>query len=130
MTRVTGGNASHIFGTLGVLGTSNLFLINPNGILFGQNASLDMQGSFVGTTANGVQFENQELFSTINPQTPSLLMVNVPTGLQYGRNPRAIQVQKASLQAPNGQALTLAGGTVNIHGGQLLAPSGQVDLGG
>ncbi len=55
LTRVTGRNGSNIFGTLGVAGAANLFLINPNGILFGQNASLDVQGSFVGKTANGVQ---------------------------------------------------------------------------
>ncbi|BAY09010.1 filamentous hemagglutinin N-terminal domain-containing protein [Calothrix sp. NIES-2098] len=130
LTRVTGGNGSSIFGTLGVNGTANLLLINPNGIVFGQNASLDVQGSFVGTTANGVQFGNQQLFSATNPQAPSLLMVSVPVGLQYGNHPGAIQVQGASLQVPNGQTLTLVGGTVNIDGGQLLAPGGQVELGG
>ncbi|BAY91292.1 MULTISPECIES: filamentous hemagglutinin N-terminal domain-containing protein [unclassified Tolypothrix] len=130
LTRVTGGNASNIFGTLGVAGAGNLFLINPNGILFGQNASLDVQGSFVGTTANGVQFGNQQLFSATNPQAPSLLMVSVPTGLQYGSNPGAIQSQGAILQVPDGQTLTLAGGTVNIDGGQLLAPGGLVELAG
>ncbi|WP_158333186.1 filamentous hemagglutinin N-terminal domain-containing protein [Calothrix sp. PCC 6303] len=129
LTRVTGNNSSSIFGTLGVDGNANLFLMNPNGILFGANAKLDVQGSFVGTTANGVLFGNQQLFSTTNPQAPSLLVVSVPLGLQYGNNPEAIQVQGASLQVPNGQTLTLAGGTVNVDGGQLLAPGGRVELG-
>ena len=59
-SRVTGGGRSDIFGRLGVispdnvtLGTANLFLINPNGIMFGRNSSLDVGGSFIGTTANG-----------------------------------------------------------------------------
>jgi filamentous hemagglutinin family protein len=34
LSRVTGGNRSDILGTLGVLGNANLFLINPNGIIF------------------------------------------------------------------------------------------------
>ncbi|MBW4456973.1 MAG: filamentous hemagglutinin N-terminal domain-containing protein [Nostoc indistinguendum CM1-VF10] len=130
LTRVTGGNASNIFGTLGVAGAANLFLMNPAGIVFGQNAQLDVQGSFVGTTANGVQFDNQQLFSATNPQTPSLLTVGVPVGLQYGGNPGAIQVQGASLKVPNGQSLTLASGAVNIDGGKLFAPGGRVELGG
>ncbi|MBD0302856.1 MAG: filamentous hemagglutinin N-terminal domain-containing protein, partial [Tolypothrix sp. T3-bin4] len=130
LTRVTGGKESNIFGTLGVSGAANLFLMNPAGIVFGQNAQLDVQGSFVGTTANGVQFGNQELFSATNPQTPSLLTVGVPVGLQYGNNPGAIQAQGATLQVQGGQSLTLAGGAVNIDGAELLAPGGQVKLAG
>ncbi len=60
LTRVTGNNASQILGKLGVLGNANLFLINPNGILFGKDASLDINGSFVGTTANFINFKTEQ----------------------------------------------------------------------
>jgi filamentous hemagglutinin family protein len=60
LTRVTGANRSSILGRLGVLGDANLFLINPNGIVFGQDASLDVQGSFLATTANAVNSRSQE----------------------------------------------------------------------
>ncbi|NET09364.1 MAG: filamentous hemagglutinin N-terminal domain-containing protein, partial [Symploca sp. SIO2B6] len=49
--RVTGGHASHLDGVLGVNGATDLFLLNPNGILFGPNARLDIGGSLVATTA-------------------------------------------------------------------------------
>src|SRR4028118_228994 len=57
-TRVTGGNPSNILGNLGVLGNSNLFLINPKGIVFGPNARLDLRGSFIGSTGSGILFDN------------------------------------------------------------------------
>src|SRR5574337_387708 len=52
--RVTGGNVSHILGTIQTTGfeNANLFLMNPTGILFGPNASLNVGGSVAFTTAN------------------------------------------------------------------------------
>ena len=62
-TRVTGGNPSNIDGTLGVMGgNANLFLINPSGVIFGPNASLNLNGSFGATTANAIQFGDQGCF--------------------------------------------------------------------
>ncbi|MEO1299983.1 MAG: filamentous hemagglutinin N-terminal domain-containing protein, partial [Cyanobacteria bacterium J06636_16] len=54
LTRVTGSNPSHILGTLGVAGPADLFLLNPNGIVFGENASLDVSGSFFASTATEI----------------------------------------------------------------------------
>ena len=84
LTRVTGGNASNILGTLGVDGNANLFLINPSGIVFGENARLDVRGSFVGTTASGLQFGEQGNFSATNPEAPPLLTVN-PNALFFNQ---------------------------------------------
>ncbi len=143
LTRVTGGNTSNIFGTLGVDGAANLFLINPNGILFGQNASLDIRGSFVGTTANAVQFGNQD-FSATNPQAPPLLTVQ-PSGLLFNQINQNAAIQNNSiapagvdpagfdavgLRVSDGKSLLLVGGNVNMDGGQLNAYGGRVELGG
>ena len=83
-SRVTGSNRSNILGTLGVNGDANLFLINSNGIFFGSNASLDIGGSFLATTANAIQFGDRYFFSTTNPQNPSLLTVN-PSALFFSQ---------------------------------------------
>jgi len=124
-SRVTGTDPSDILGTLGVNGAADLFLINPNGILFGENAQLDIRGSFVGSTANGVVFENGTIFSATNPEAPPLLTINVPLGLQYGnQNPAAI-TNSGNLEV--GEDLTLVGGTISSTG-QLAAPAGHLEI--
>ena len=90
-SRVTGSQSSTIDGILKSQGTANLFLMNPNGIVFGPNARLELGGSFLGTTASVIKFEDGIEFNTVN--TSPLLSVKVPIGLQMGTNPGAIQVQ-------------------------------------
>jgi filamentous hemagglutinin family protein len=129
LARVTGTNPSEILGKLGTFGNSqpNLFLMNPNGIIFGQNASLDVQGAFVATTANAIQFGNQGFFSATNPQSPTLLTVN-PSAFFFNQIQAAQIKNQSSLQVPNGQSLLLVGGDINLEGGKLFAPGGRVEL--
>ncbi|HEY9610777.1 filamentous hemagglutinin N-terminal domain-containing protein [Allocoleopsis sp.] len=112
-SRVTGTNVSNILGTLGVNGHANLFLLNPNGIIFGSNARLDINGSFLATTATSFQFPGGTQFSATNPQAPPLLSINVPLGVQYGSQPGNI-TNTGNLTA--GQDLTLAAGNLNLQG--------------
>ncbi|NEO70615.1 filamentous hemagglutinin N-terminal domain-containing protein [Moorena sp. SIO3H5] len=129
LSRVTGTNVSNILGTLGVLGNANLFLINPNGIFFGPNSRLDLGGSFFGSTADSVLFEDGTVFSTKNPNDKPLLTINIPSGLQYGSNPGSITNQSSGLEVPNGQTLGLIGGEVTIPNGALGASDGRIELG-
>ncbi|NEO80793.1 filamentous hemagglutinin N-terminal domain-containing protein [Moorena sp. SIO4G3] len=130
LSRVTGTNVSNILGTLGVLGNANLFLINPKGIFFGPNSRLDIRGSFFGSTADSVLFDDGTVFSALNPNAKPLLTINIPSGLQYGSNPGSITNQSSLFVVPNGQTLGLIGGEVTIPGGALLALDGRIELGG
>jgi filamentous hemagglutinin family protein len=140
LTRVTGTNASNILGTLAVSGgNANLFLINPNGINFGQNASLNLGGSFVASTANSLVFADGTIFSAKAPQTTPLLTISVPIGLQFGKTPGDIRVQGIGNQAPRsaplglqtqpGNTLALVGENVLFEGGLMTVPEGRVELG-
>ncbi|MEH2253231.1 two-partner secretion domain-containing protein [Nostoc sp.] len=144
LTRVTGSNISNILGTLGVDGGANLFFLNPNGILFGNNARLDVAGSFVASTANSFVFGDRLEFSATNPQTPSPLLTVNPSALlfnqlQAGRienrsiAPAGIDpsgLNAYGLRVGDGKSLLLVGGNVSIDGGQLNAYGGRVELGG
>lgn len=127
-SRVTGGNISNIDGLIRANGSANLFLINPAGILFGENASLSIGGSFYGSSASSIVFENGE-FST-DLDTPPLLTVNAPIGLGFRDNPGDIATNQSSLTASTGQTLALLGGNLNFDGGSLGTLGGRVELGG
>jgi filamentous hemagglutinin family protein len=128
LSRVTGNNLSNILGTLGVDGGANLFFLNPNGIIFGENAWLDISGSFVASTANSFVFENGTQFSATNPEAPPLLTISITPGLQYGTNqPRATISNSGNLAVGSGQTLTLHGSTVTSMG-IVAAPGGTVQV--
>jgi len=129
-SRVTGTNLSNINGLLGVAGSANLFLINPNGIVFGQNAALGIQGSFVASTADSLLFDDNFEFSASNPLAPPLLEVNIPIGLSFRSEPENIINQSLGLSLPPNQTLALIGGDVNFDGGSVLSPGANIQLGG
>lgn len=125
LTRITGNNPSQILGTLGVLGNANLFLLNPNGIIFGDNARLDINGSFFANTAKSLVFENGLEFNTTNPQAPPLLTVNIRPGLQTGAQGNISNA--GNLTVGTGKTLTLFGNTVTSTG-TITAPGGRVEI--
>ncbi|MEN9518819.1 MAG: hypothetical protein RLZZ381_1407, partial [Cyanobacteriota bacterium] len=138
-SRITGNSVSEIDGLIRANGSANLFLLNPNGIVFGQNAALDIGGSFVATSSQSLLFEDGTVFDTQNPQNP-LLTISIPIGLQVGSGAGSITNQSKAtnnagevvgLEVNPGQDLTLIGGDVNLNnGGKITAPGGQVNLGG
>jgi filamentous hemagglutinin family protein len=131
ITRVTGGQVSHIDGLIRANGGANLFLINPSGIIFGANAQLNIGGAFIGSTADSIRFADGSTFSAKNPQNPPLLTINVPIGWQFGSQPANIinQSQPVGLAVQPGQTLALIGGNVNLVAGWLTAPQGRIELG-
>ena len=146
-SRVTGGNISNIDGSIRANGGANLFLINPAGIIFNENARLDIGGSFLATTAERIKFDDGE-FSALETEEP-ILSINVPIGLGFGSNTGAISVRGESnnvvveipsfrvntdnlpevLAVKSGNNISLIGGKIDFAGGGLQAPGGRIELG-
>ncbi|NEP31445.1 MULTISPECIES: CHAT domain-containing protein [unclassified Moorena] len=124
--RVTGGDASVINGLIQVTGgNSNLFLINPAGIVFGPGASIDLPASFTATTATGIGFDGG-WFNAIGSNDYASL-VGKPNTFDFAVSQPGGIINLADLAVKEGQNLTLVGGTV-ISNGTLTASGGQVTI--
>ncbi len=152
-SRITGSDPSDILGTLGTCLSgacpntktdATLYFMNPNGILFGPDASLDTGGSFVATTANGVEFGNRGIFDTSASKIPSQLLAVSPSAFFFSQVLPARIVNNSiapagvsnsgisvfGLSVPSGESLLLLGGNIEMEGGSVYSSGGQLELGG
>ncbi|MCC3530963.1 MAG: filamentous hemagglutinin N-terminal domain-containing protein [Microcoleus sp. PH2017_21_RUC_O_A] len=122
--RVVGGDASIINGIIQItVGNANLFLMNPAGIVFGTNSSLNIPGSFTATTATGIGFGNN-WFSAVGTNNYAQLVGNPNSFAFTNLQPGGI-INLGNLVVKEGQNLTLLGGTI-LSAGQLSAPAGNI----
>ena len=136
-SRITGNNPSEIFGTLGVKGgDANLFLLNPNGIMFGEGATLDLNGSFFATTADEIQLGDRN-FSAIPIETENLALLTVnPSALLFTQMNQAgaIVLEGAKLTSTTGDNISLLGQGdnnpgVEIKNSTINVTEGNISLG-
>jgi filamentous hemagglutinin family protein len=122
--RVTGGDASVINGLIQVTGgNSNLYLMNPAGIIFGSGASLNVPASFTATTANGIGL-GDKWFNALGTNDYANLLGN-PGAFAFTQSGAIFNA--GNLAVASGQNLTLLGGTV-VNTGTISAPSGNITI--
>ncbi len=139
LARVSGGNPSNIYGTIQTTGFpgAHLFLMNPSGILFGSTAQLAVEGSFHATTADYIKLGNDGIFYA-DPAKGSVLTASPPSAFGFlAGNPASIDVLVGglnldtlvdikSLAVPEGQTLSLVGGTLNLGAAEIRDGSGAI----
>jgi filamentous hemagglutinin family protein len=130
--RITGPSASLIDGSLTCnIPGADLWLINPNGIAFGKNASVDVPGSFHASTADYLLFGDGKRFDTKSPNTWVLSVANPSAFGFLTTKPAPITVDESVIRVGTGKSLSLVGGDIDIKGGPLgilVAPGGRIDL--
>jgi filamentous hemagglutinin family protein len=124
--RVVNGEPSLINGLIQVTGgQSNLFLMNPAGIIFGENARLNVTGDFTATTATGIGFEGG-WFEAFGSNSYSNLVGN-PNGFRFETLQPGAIINAGDLEVSQGQNLSLIGGGV-LSTGSLTAPEGNISV--
>ncbi|RKZ53463.1 MAG: hypothetical protein DRR00_04645 [Candidatus Parabeggiatoa sp. nov. 3] len=127
--RVTGGQPSHIDGLLrSTIPKADLYFLNPNGILFGPNARLDLQGSFHASTADYLRFKKGGRFDARQPQNSLLNVAPVEAFGFLTNTPATLSFDKTQLSLQPEKTFSLVSGDINMTGAQLFAPSGQLNL--
>ena len=148
LVRITGNQSSSINGNLGVIGNSNLFFINPSGINFGPNSRLLLSGSFIASTAKQLNFADGSFFgndiaqSFLSPATPTSLTIDPGIGqINLAGTGHSI-TQPGNIFLPNngagqsttglrllsGKNITFAANEINLSGGTISVPSGNINL--
>jgi len=131
IARVTGSGPSSIDGLLSSkISGANLFLFNPNGIAFGKNASIDVQGSFHASTADYIAFKDGSQFKA-KPDSGTGVTLSVANPAAFGflnSKPAPITVNQSVLSSSYGKGLSLVGGDITIDGGTLSSGMGRIDL--
>ncbi len=123
--RVVGGNPSIIDGLIKVTGgNSNLFLMNPAGMVFGSNAFLNVPGDFTATTATGIGFGDNNWFNAVGVNDYNSLVGN-PTQFAFDSPQPGAIIIGGGLPVKEGKSLTFLGGTV-VNTATSFAPEGKI----
>ncbi|HBE19361.1 MAG TPA: filamentous hemagglutinin, partial [Cyanobacteria bacterium UBA11149] len=125
--RVVGGDPSIINGLIKVTGgNSNLYLMNPAGMIFGPNARLNVPGDFTATTASAIGFGNDKWFNALGTNNYTNLVGN-PNQFAFDLPQQGVIINAGELEVSEGKNINLIGSTV-INTGKIIAPGGDINI--
>lgn len=126
---MTGGQVSTIDGLLrSTIPGANLYLLNPAGLLLGENARLDVSGSFHASTADYLRLGDSGRFEALTPGNSVLTVAPVEAFGFLGDAPGRIDIQGSYLHGAAGQTLSLIGGDIALTNATVYAPAGRLNV--
>ncbi len=140
LARVTGGSVSSIDGAINCrIPGANIFLLNPAGFVFGPNASLNINGSFVVSTASYMKFADGSRLDAL-PSVNDAALSGAPVAA-FGftsSTPGNVLINGAQLAVPTGAGVHIVAGNITMQDGvrtdgsdvgtSISAPSGAITL--
>lgn len=131
INRVTGGQISKIDGTLkSTIPDADLYLLNPAGIFFGPQATLDISGAFYASTANTLKFTDGTNLATAS--VPNQLLTSSPPQafgfIDNHSGTITINGNNNLLKVSSGNSLSLSSGNLLFQDSVLRIGQGQINL--
>jgi filamentous hemagglutinin family protein len=130
ISRGTGGNPSNIDGLIrSTIPNADMYFLNPYGIMFGENARLDVQGGFHASTADYLRLGNGGRFDARYPNESLLTIASIesfgflnsqvaPISIQgHGEVSQDWENKSTGLSVREGKTLSLIGGEISIKNG-------------
>jgi len=127
ISRITGGTQSVIDGTVNA--DTHLYLLNPQGFVFGENAVLNVNGSLYISSADYLTLQDGGRFDAGRPDN-SVLSSAPPAAFGFlSPNPGGIALYSAQMHVADGADLAIIGGDVTVSGAGHPAydPAGSTD---
>jgi filamentous hemagglutinin family protein len=121
LARVTGGNASSIDGLIhSTIPGANFYLLNPNGVMLGPHASVDVSGSFAVTTGDSIRLSDGKSFNARPGPADALLTSAPPVAFGFlTANSGVISLQGSQLTSAPGKTWAFAAGQVQLNNANL-----------
>jgi len=129
--RVTGGEVSTIDGLLGTAfqgSTPDLWLVNPAGVVFGPNATLDVQGGFHVSTADYLRLGEEGRFAAALGQGSTLTSAPPAAFGFLGAGGGSLTVTGSTLNSAQSRDLSLVAGNITVSGAEVQALGGRLSL--
>jgi filamentous hemagglutinin family protein len=115
--RVTGGQTSHIDGTLrSTVGQADVYLINPSGVVMGPNATVDVPAAVHVSTADEVRFSDGSRYSATDPAASRLTLAAPESFGFLSPQPASLSIEGSQLELKPGKTATLTAGDITMAG--------------
>ena len=117
ISRVVGNEPSLINGTIrSLMPNADFYFLNPNGIVFGESAQLQVPNSFHASTADYVKLSDGGEFHARFPEQDILTTAPIASFGFLSDLPATISAQNSTLQIAENQTLSFIGGNINLTG--------------
>jgi filamentous hemagglutinin family protein len=134
ISRVTGGELSTLDGPLNSeVGNADVYLINPSGVMFGKNASINVPAAFHVSTADELRFSDGSRYSARDPNASTLTFAPPEAFGFLTPNANGIRFEGGQIIAKKGKTVTMSAGDIAMIGDteyspKIQAPGGRIKL--